>query len=154
MNGCCRPFGSHRALPGRGDIRAWARWQAPASGQQPAHSAPRPQRPVREAPVSPSALLPFGPANGEVDFFARGVCAQHGVDPAVFTSEEDDQQAVAAARALCARCPVRLPCRRYADAANPYGVYAGETQTERAARLQVRTHRATGGPRQAGEPLA
>jgi hypothetical protein len=33
-------------------------------------------------------------------------------------------------------------------------VYAGETQTERAARLQVRTHRATGGPRQAGEPLA
>ena len=73
---------------------------------------------------------------------------------ALFTSEEDDQQAVAAARALCARCPVRLPCRRYADAANPYGVYAGETQTERAARLQVRTHRATREPRQAGEPLA
>jgi WhiB family transcriptional regulator, redox-sensing transcriptional regulator len=104
--------------------------------------------------VSPSTLLPLGPANSEVDFFARGACTQPGIDPALFTSEEDDHQAVAAARALCARCPVRLPCRRYADAANPYGVYAGETQTERAARLQVRTHRATGGPRQAGEPLA
>jgi WhiB family transcriptional regulator, redox-sensing transcriptional regulator len=104
--------------------------------------------------VSPSTLQSLGPANGEVDFFTGGACAQPGVDPALFTSEEDDHQAVAAARALCARCPVRLPCRRYADAANPYGVYAGETQTERAARLQVRTHRATGGPRQAGEPLA
>ena len=32
-----------------------------------------------------------------------------------------------------------LPCRGYAEAVNPYGVYAGETQTERAARLQART---------------
>jgi WhiB family transcriptional regulator, redox-sensing transcriptional regulator len=104
--------------------------------------------------VSPRILLPLGPANGEVDFFARGACAQPGVDPAIFTSEEDDDQAVAAARALCARCPVRLPCRRYADVANPYGVYAGETQTERAARLQLRAHFAAGEQRQAGEPLA
>jgi WhiB family transcriptional regulator, redox-sensing transcriptional regulator len=101
--------------------------------------------------VRPSTLLPLGPANGEADFFARGACAQPGVDPALFTSEEDDQQAVAAARAVCARCPVRLPCRRYADAANPYGMYAGETQTERAARLQVRT---AGERRQPGEPGA
>jgi hypothetical protein len=104
--------------------------------------------------VSPSILLPLGPANGEVDFFARGACAQPGVDPALFTSEEDDDQAVAAARTVCVRCPVLLPCRRYADVANPYGVYAGETQTERAARLQVRTHRATGEQRQPGEPGA
>jgi hypothetical protein len=101
--------------------------------------------------VSPSTLQSLGPANGEVDFFARGACAQPGVDPALFTSEEDDDQAVAAARALCVRCPVRLPCRRYADAANPYGVYAGETQTERAARLRVR---AAGEQREAGEPGA
>jgi hypothetical protein len=104
--------------------------------------------------VSPSTLLPLGPSNGEVDFLARGACAQPGVDPALFTSEEDDQQALAAARAVCLRCPVRLPCRRYADAANPYGVYAGETQTERAARLQVRAHRVTGEQREAGEPGA
>jgi hypothetical protein len=104
--------------------------------------------------MSPSTLLPLGPANGEVDFFARGACAQPGVDPAIFTSEEDDDQAVAAARAVCSRCPVWLPCRRYADAANPYGVYAGETQTERAARLQLRTHPAAGERRRPGEPLA
>ena len=98
--------------------------------------------------MSPSTLQALGPANGEVDFFARGTCAQPGVDPAIFTSEEDDQQALAAARAVCSRCPVRLPCRAYAEAVNPYGVYAGETQTERAARLQAPAGAARGGQRQ------
>ena len=83
----------------------------------------------------PSGAVPLGPGNGNVDFFTHGACAQAGVDPLVFTSEEDDQQAVTAARAVCSSCPVRLPCRRYAYAVNPYGVYAGETQTERTANL-------------------
>ena len=98
--------------------------------------------------MSPSTLQALGPANAEVDFFARGACAQPGVDPAIFTSEEDDQQTLAAALAVCSRCPVRLPCRAYADATNPYGVYAGETQTERAARLQPGARTARGGRRQ------
>ena len=104
--------------------------------------------------MSPGTLLPLGPANSEVDFFARGACTQPGIDPALFTSEEDNDQAVATARALCACCPVRLPCRRYAEVANPYGVYAGETQTERAARLQPHAHRAAGEQRQPEELLA
>jgi hypothetical protein len=130
----------------------------PAGGARPGIRArtgapppPRPQSPAKEAPASPSTLLPLGPANGQVDFFARGACAQPGVNPALFTSEEDNDQAVAAARALCACCPVLLPCCRYAEVANPYGVYAGETQTERAARLQVR---AAGEQRQPEELLA
>jgi WhiB family redox-sensing transcriptional regulator len=98
--------------------------------------------------VRPSTLLPLGPANNEVDFFARGACTQPGIDPAIFTSEEDDDQALTSARAVCAQCPVRLPCRRYADAANPYGVYAGETQTERAARRQPGARTTRGGRRQ------
>ena len=80
----------------------------------------------------PSVAVPLGPANTNVDFFTHGACAQPGVDPSIFTSEEDDQQAVTAARVVCSSCPVRLPCRRYAYAVNPYGVYASETQTERA----------------------
>jgi WhiB family redox-sensing transcriptional regulator len=84
----------------------------------------------------PPGAVPLGPANNHVDFFAHGACAQAGVDPSIFTSEEDDQRAVTAARAVCSSCPVRLPCRRYAYAANPYGVYAGETQTERTANLK------------------
>jgi hypothetical protein len=84
----------------------------------------------------PSGDIRLGPGNGNVDFFTHGACAQAGVDPAIFTSEEDDQQAVTAARAVCSRCRVRLPCRRYAYDANPYGVYAGETQTERTVNLK------------------
>jgi Transcription factor WhiB len=90
-----------------------------------------------------AAAVPLGPGNGHVDFFAHGACVQPGVDPSIFTSEEDDQQAVAAARTVCSRCPVRLPCRLYAYAANPYGVYAGETQTERAANLKLHAGLAT-----------
>jgi WhiB family transcriptional regulator, redox-sensing transcriptional regulator len=91
----------------------------------------------RRRSASVTAPTPLGPANGDVDFFAHGACAQPGVDAAIFTSEEDDHDAVSAARAVCSSCPVRLPCRRYAYAANPYGVYAGETQTERAANLTL-----------------
>jgi WhiB family redox-sensing transcriptional regulator len=86
-----------------------------------------------------SGTVPLGPTNNNVDFFTHGACAQAGVDPSIFTSEEDNEQAVTAARAVCSSCPVRLPCRRYADAANPYGVYAGETQSERATNRRLRT---------------
>ena len=102
----------------------------------------------------PPGALPLGPANNNVDFFTHGACAQAGVDPSIFTSEEDDQRTVTAARAVCWSCPVRLPCRRYAYAANPYGVYAGETQSERVANLKVRAHLAADEHRQHGEVVA
>jgi hypothetical protein len=85
----------------------------------------------------PPGAVPLGPANNQVDFFTHAACAQARVDPSIFTSEEDDQQAVMAARAVCLSCPVQLPCRRYAYHANPYGVYAGETQSERTANLKL-----------------
>jgi WhiB family transcriptional regulator, redox-sensing transcriptional regulator len=103
---------------------------------------------------TPAPAVPLGLANGNVDFFAHGACAQPGVDPSIFTSEEDNQQAVAAARAVCSGCPVRLPCRRYAYDANPYGVYAGETQTERVANLKLRARLAADQHRQGGEVVA
>ena len=102
----------------------------------------------------PSDAVPLGPANGNVDFFAHGACTQAGVDPSIFTSEEDDQQAVTAARAVCSTCPVRLPCRRYAYHANPYGVYAGETQTERTANRKLHAGLAADQYRPHGEVVA
>jgi Transcription factor WhiB len=118
--------------------------QQPPVGSGQAHSA----RAVDRA----AAPLPLGPTNGEVDVFAYGACTRPGIDPALFTSEEDDHQAVAAARAVCWRCPVRLPCRRYAYQANPYGVYAGETQAERFANLQAPARPAAAQPTLAREP--
>ena len=119
----------------------------------------RQQRPVgsghaHQARVVDRAAAPLllGPANGEVDFFAYGACTRPGIDPALFTSEEDDHQAVAAARAVCRGCPVRLPCRRYAYQANPYGVYGGETQAERVANLQAPACPAALQPTPAREP--
>jgi hypothetical protein len=85
----------------------------------------------------PPGAVPLGPANNQVDFFTHAACSQPGVDPSIFTSEEDDHQAVMAARAVCSSCPVQLPCRRYAYHSNPYGVYGGETQTERTANLKL-----------------
>jgi WhiB family transcriptional regulator, redox-sensing transcriptional regulator len=72
-------------------------------------------------------------------WMARAACAQPGVDPAWFVVEEDAPGAaelIAHAKAVCGLCPVRLWCRIHADATGEYGVYAGETYTERIRRLR------------------
>jgi hypothetical protein len=88
--------------------------------------------------LPPTAPVPLGPANSDVDFLARGACTHPNVDPALFTTDEDDHRSVAAARAICRTCPVQLLCRIYAYEANPYGVYAAETHAERTAKLEGR----------------
>jgi hypothetical protein len=102
----------------------------------------------------PPGPVPLGPANASVDFFTHAACAEAGVDASIFTSEEDDQQAVTAARAVCSSCPVQVLCRRYAYAVNPYGVYAGETQTERTANLNLQAGLTADGHRPHGEVVA
>jgi len=61
---------------------------------------------------------------------------------------------VTAARAVCSACPVQVPCRDYAYAVNPYGVYAGETQTERAANLKLHAGLTPDEDRHHGEVVA
>jgi len=48
----------------------------------------------------------------------------------------DAADRIAQAKAVCGRCPVRLLCRIHADETGGYGVYAGETHTERTRRLR------------------
>jgi hypothetical protein len=70
-------------------------------------------------------------------WMARAACAQPGVEAAWFVVEEDAPGApgwIAQAKAVCRLCPVRLWCRIHADATGEYGVYAGETHTERVRR--------------------
>lgn len=53
------------------------------------------------------------------------------------TDAYDEQ--VVRARAVCARCPVRVACREYAvETGAPYGIWGGTTPKERAQlRLQL-----------------
>ncbi len=71
-------------------------------------------------------------------WMARGACTAPDVDPAWFTTEETPAAAaqIATAKAVCRTCPVKLLCRIHADETGEYGIYAGETHTERARRLR------------------
>lgn len=70
------------------------------------------------------------------DWIRRAVCRD--VDPELFFPAAEPGSAayarqVAAAKAVCARCPVRPECLDYALATLPYGVAGGLTDAERAA---------------------
>jgi WhiB family redox-sensing transcriptional regulator len=66
-----------------------------------------------------------------------GAC--HGADPSVFFSPEAERGAKRerreqAAKALCQRCPVIDRCRQHAlQVQEPYGVWGGLSESERAA---------------------
>lgn len=77
----------------------------------------------------------------------RRAAACRGVDPAVFyvvdpETDEIDVEAEAAAKAICAGCPVREACLEHAIAVRePHGVWGGVTARER--RREVRRRKRT-----------
>jgi Transcription factor WhiB len=75
---------------------------------------------------------------GGRDWRDRAVC--RGVDPELFFPVGDDGPAlaqIAAAKAVCARCPVVAPCLSFALVALPDGVAGGLTAAERSKRRRV-----------------
>jgi WhiB family redox-sensing transcriptional regulator len=69
------------------------------------------------------------------DWILRGLCSR--VEPDIFFPENDD--ALAAAKAVCGSCPVRPDCLRWAlDAGEKGGVWGGLTEPERRALPKVR----------------
>ncbi len=98
-------------------------------------------RPATGEPVPwhGARLLPAGPWRTGQQWMRRGACTAPEVDPNWFTVEEtipDAAESIAKAKAICRACPVRLWCRIHADETGEYGVYAGETHTERTRRLR------------------
>jgi WhiB family transcriptional regulator, redox-sensing transcriptional regulator len=98
-------------------------------------------RPASSQPVpwQGARLLPGGPWRTGRQWMAQGACTAPDVDPDWFTVEETAPgaaTAIARAKAVCRGCPVRLWCRIHADETGEYGVYAGETHTERTRRLR------------------
>jgi Transcription factor WhiB len=70
-----------------------------------------------------------------LEWLARAICV--GVDPELFfpAAEEGPARArqEAAAKAVCARCPVRAQCREWALTELPHGVAGGLSEDERRA---------------------
>ncbi len=80
----------------------------------------------RAAHLLPITLpVPAAPALGA--WHSRGLCV--GEDPEVFFPSHGDPGA--AARQICALCPVRNECLRYATAADEFGIWGGLDQEER-----------------------
>ncbi|MEU8515060.1 WhiB family transcriptional regulator [Kitasatospora sp. NPDC048722] len=80
------------------------------------------------------------------DWQLRGLCRE--TDNALFFHPSGERGAAhqareAAAKAVCAGCPVRIECRRYAlQTREPYGVWGGLTEDERQRLLARRRQRA------------
>jgi WhiB family redox-sensing transcriptional regulator len=87
------------------------------------------------------------------DWRSAGACLH--ADPDLFfpiSLTERAAEQIAAAKAICARCPVRRECLEYAEAHDPmYGIWGGTTVTDRqrtrrrqqrAARARARAARA------------
>ncbi len=76
-----------------------------------------------------------GPVSDHWDWQLQGSC--RGVDPSLFFHPEGERgprrsNREAAAKAICATCPVLVQCRAAALAARePYGVWGGLSEHER-----------------------
>ena len=79
--------------------------------------------------------VPLRPIHAHDDQWALGWKADarcRGVDPAVLYVDEDDVAGLAAAKELCAACPVRDDCLEHAIASREkIGVWGGMTPRER-----------------------
>jgi WhiB family transcriptional regulator, redox-sensing transcriptional regulator len=66
------------------------------------------------------------------DMTWRDDAACKGIDPDLFHPERGDMAAIAAAKAVCAGCEVRVACLEYAiQASERYGVWGGLSERER-----------------------
>jgi WhiB family redox-sensing transcriptional regulator len=72
------------------------------------------------------------------DWREQGLC--RSVDPAAFYPDDDDAVAIAAAQAMCARCPVQNNCLEHALANRErIGIWGGLTPAQRRRLLRRRT---------------
>lgn len=74
----------------------------------------------------------------------RAICRDE--DPELFfplSTARVNQAQIAEAKAVCARCPVRVPCGIWAHANKiEFGIYAGETEQERITAIRDGSQRA------------
>jgi WhiB family transcriptional regulator, redox-sensing transcriptional regulator len=94
-------------------------------------TGPGPQPVAALAPHRRKARTPAPPA-GHASWMLRGAC--RGEDPELFfpiSSAGPSLAQVSSAKAVCARCPVRVNCLTYALIVRPEGIWGGTTREER-----------------------
>ncbi len=86
-----------------------------------------------------------GPVVQRWEWQLRAAC--RGMDSSAFFHPADEQgpakeQRIAAAKSVCARCPAMMDCQSHALAVRePYGIWGGLSEDERAALLGLRSIR-------------
>lgn len=92
---------------------------------------------------------------GEASWRARAVC--RSLDPETFLPTGEDgpahDRAVARAKRVCRRCPVRQECLAWALDALPYGVAGGLSEDERRRTRQTTAQRARRATRRSVNPV-
>ena len=94
-------------------------------------------------PTPPMAVPAMaGEPTWRADARCRKDSAVHFFAPGHLERREDKQRREAAARALCAVCPVRVECLDYALVVQePHGIWGGLNELERRRLLRVRAER-------------
>ncbi|MDQ1073244.1 WhiB family transcriptional regulator [Streptomyces canus] len=84
-------------------------------------------------PLMNNGVLPVRPAAGR---WPAAAC--RGADIETFFPPRGDLAAVRRALMICDRCPVRIPCRRYAlDHGERYGIWGGLTEETRETLIRI-----------------
>lgn len=113
-----------------------------------AAQTPRTRFPLQEGAL-PIDRRPRQPISQEWDWQVVAAC--RGMDVEIFFHPYDDEhrtrreRRIDHAKAICQDCPVMMQCRNHALATRePYGVWGGLSESERAVLLGVRTLRHPG----------
>lgn len=83
-----------------------------------------------DAPPRNYELPSFAEA-GDSSWMERGACRLPNVETWIFFPGRGDLETVAAAKAVCATCPVTTECAAYAARNNLHGIWGGTSEKER-----------------------
>jgi WhiB family transcriptional regulator, redox-sensing transcriptional regulator len=100
---------------------------------------PRRGTATRPGGGGPLMFLEHLPAGLAMPKLPDALCSAKGQDPDLWHPDNGNRADAEAAKAICQKCPARVPCLQWAiDANEQYGVWGGTTPRERIALRKAR----------------